>query len=231
MRARRERLAGRVGGWGSACALVLSCGAFLGCEEEEREREYAFLIHTESDPGRPLAGVEIQQSDKRVGLSGEEGSVQLKVRGKEGESMPFRVLCPEGHKGPRELLSLTLRSVGEKERFPEFFVRCEPQLRSLVVVVRAENGADLPVRYLGRELARTDESGAGHLLLRLPPHSTVEVGFDTSARPELRPANPVSRFELGDRDEIVVVQQKFWSPEAPKRAPRAAAPKGPVKIR
>jgi hypothetical protein len=104
-----------------------------------------------------------------------------------------------------------LRKLAEPGALPEFSVSCQPLTRSVVVAVRADNGPDLPVRYLGQEVARTDASGAAHLLLSLAPQEEFELTLDTSDRraENLRPQNPSARFTVKDGDEILTFNVPF----------------------
>jgi hypothetical protein len=105
-------------------------------------------------------------------------------------------------------------------------------LRSLVISVRAPNGPDLPLKYLGKEIARTDANGAAHALLKVAPGESFNLVLDTSApeAQQLRPQNPELRVTVPERDDIVVFEQQFTRPvvKAPKR--KAKEPVGPVRI-
>ena len=54
-------------------------------------------------------------------------------------------------RAPDAPLAITLRTRAEEGRRPEVRVRCAPLVRSVVGAVRAENGPNLPVKYLGKE--------------------------------------------------------------------------------
>jgi hypothetical protein len=90
----------------------------------------------------------------------------------------------------------------------------------LVVAVRAQNGLNLPLRYLGREIARTDESGVCHALLQLPPSESVTLTLDTSGADKLRPKSPEFKFTVPPHDEVVVFDQSFAREVEPKPAVR-----------
>jgi hypothetical protein len=81
----------------------------------------------------------------------------------------------------------------------------------MVIGVRAENGPDLPVLYLGKEVARTDRSGAAHLTVTMNVHEKIELILGTSGKEaeSLRPQNPVSVFEMPDHDDIQVFPVTF----------------------
>ena len=60
-------------------------------------------------------------------------------------------------------------------------------MRRVVVAVRAENGPNLPVTYLGRAVGRTDASGAAHVLLAMHPGDQFSLGLDTSGNKRIPP--------------------------------------------
>ncbi len=90
-------------------------------------------------------------------------------------------------------------------------VDCPPTTRNVVVAVRAENGPELPVLYLGEKVAQTDDSGAAHVLLKLPPNQPFKLTLDTSGddHSRLRPQNPTATFDVKNQDDMFVFNQKF----------------------
>jgi hypothetical protein len=207
--------------------LVLS--GMLGCRERVTRLPYELVVRVHGDPEQPLSGARLMHGAKLLGISGADGAVRVKATGKEGERLDLQLVCPEGHRSPSEPVSLTLRRPAERHRKPEYFGVCAPLTRKLVVAVRAKKGANIPVRHLGRELARTDASGAAHVLLESAPQQTLELLLDTSEQPRLRPKNPTVRFRVGDRDQLVVLNQSFQA--SPVERPRSVRPSGPVRIR
>ena len=98
---------------------------------------------------------------------------------------------------------------------------------------RADGASDMPVTLLGREIARTDNSGAAHLVLTLEPGEQFDLMLDTSDQrfEDLRPQNPVASFGVGHKDDIFTFDQKFDSEKkAPVYVRGPARPRGPVKI-
>jgi hypothetical protein len=209
---------------GAALLLTLS-----SCTKERPKHRYEFLVRVESDPGRTLAGATVLHGESRVGVSNKDGIVKLSARGKEGDTLSFRIDCPKGHKSPTKPLSVVLRKTSEREKRPEYSVSCLPTMRTVVVAVRAEDGPNLPVRYLDREVGRTDKSGAAHVLLKAAPNEALELTLDTSKAPLLSPKNPTARFQTSHQDEVFVFNQPF-TVEKPKvqRARRKPRPTGPI---
>ena len=214
----------------SLVPLAALAGVYGGCTAEAASKQqYEFVILVHGDPGRPLAGVQLTHAGEKLGASDARGTITLAANGREGETLAFEVHCPEGHRPPGKPLSIVLRRLSERDKRPQYNVSCPPLKRTLVVAVRAENGADLPVRYLGREVARTDAAGAAHVLLEADAEDSFELVLDTSGRGGLRPTNPSARFAVGARDDVVSFQQKFESP-VPKHSAPKRGPRGPRRI-
>jgi hypothetical protein len=214
--------------------VLLACAALAthaACSARRAERGYDFLVRVTSGPDRPVAGATVLQKGAPVGVSGEDGLIHLRTTGSEGQMLAFRVSCPEGHTSPSEPLSIVLRRLRERTRSPEYAAHCAPTLRTLVVVVRAENAAALPIRHLGNEVGRTDEQGVAHVLLRAPPDESIELVLDTSGHPRLRPQLPTARFDVGPQDALHLFEQRFeWEP-APRRARGPRREGRPIRIR
>jgi hypothetical protein len=215
-----------------AICCVLTALALSSCSKERPKHRYEFIVRVESDPGRMLAGATISHAGTRVGVSNDDGVVKLSARGKEGETLGFRVDCPEGYKSPTQPLAVVLRQVAERERRPEYAVSCLPTTRTVVIAVRADDGQNLPVRYLGREVARTDKSGAAHVLLEAAPNEAIELSLDTSAQPQLSPKNPAVRFQTAHQDDVFVFTQAFTlqQPKQRRRPRQPAKPSGPTRL-
>jgi len=201
----------------------------MGCVPERPATSYAIAVRVQSDPGRPLAGARVLHQGKAAGVSDERGLVKLAVQGAEGTTVSFGIECPEGHHSPSSPLAVVLRRATESNRHPEFAVLCPPLLRTVVVAVRAERGANLPIVQLGREVGRTDRSGAAHVMLKSAPEETLELTLDTSSNPALRPRNPTTRFRVGQSDDILVFNQAF-NIETPRASRASRRPSGPVRI-
>jgi hypothetical protein len=220
-------------------ALTLVSLAPAGCSAPEAT-PYEFVVRVTSDPERPLAGALLLQGTTQLGATGEDGSVRLTVRGNEGEIVNLDVRCPERYRSPTASMPLTLHRLADGAHLPEFSAVCPPNERSIVVAVRADGAGDLPVLYLGQELARTDASGAAHVLFSAATDTPFELTLSTRDREDLRPQNPSMKFIVRDRDDLLTFDQKFIELPPEKHAPKgtarraapAAAPKpsGPVRL-
>jgi hypothetical protein len=82
-------------------------------------------------------------------------------------------------------------------------------MRKVVIAVRADNGGGLPVLYLGKQVTRTDASGAAHFALEVPPGAQFSVGLDTSDRRDLKPQSPSKPFTVGQHDDVMIFDQRF----------------------
>jgi len=200
-----------------------------GCTEPPPP-SYQAGIRVESDPGQPLSGAHVSISGTPLGSSDERGSLLVSLTGSPGDVVALDVTCPDGHRAPEQPLSVALRQVAQDGRRPEFRVRCQPLTRTLMVAVRAPNTQNMPLRYLGREIARTDATGTAHALLRVAPGETVTVSLDTSSHEILLPQNPQRTLTMPERDEVVLFDQVFNKPKKHQRRSKTEVPSGPIRI-
>jgi len=203
--------------------LVVVLGV-LGCGRSDPLPTFAVTFTTESDPGEVLSGVEVFAGGRSIGTSGSEGIVQTVVRGPDGSRMPITYTCPEGYVTPEAPVTLLLQSFQGMD--PENDVGlttrlvCPRAKRRVVILVRTNDKADLPVVVNGREVGRTGTRGVAHVAVEDPPGTAYRVRLDTSGQPGLRPQNPIRSFSLGDTDEVFVFDQEFEGnpPPEPARA-------------
>jgi hypothetical protein len=205
--------------------------ALTACTEQAQP-VFSLQVRVESDPGTPLPGAVLSRAGKQVGQSDAQGLIPLHLSGALGESLTLDVSCPSGFRAPGKPLTVSLRSLIDDKHRPEYRVTCAPELRNLVVTVRAPLAVGVPLRYLGKEVARTDQDGTAHALLRLPPGESVDLLLDTSA-PEhegLRPQNPELKLVVPERDDVVLFEQQFRLEQKAEPKARRARPKGPTRI-
>jgi hypothetical protein len=221
-------LVGLVGlmGFATGCGAVSSATPSV--------QRYEIDVRVESDPSKPLAAVGIRQGSNELGRTDAAGSARVALAGKNGDVVTLNVACPEGYASPEEPMSITLRLLLDKSVVPQYRAQCQPLMRSLVVAVRAKGGANLAVKHLGREIARTDAEGVAHALLKVSPAEQVTLVLDTSG-PEherLRPKSPEFSLMMPARDDVAVFDQTFSElvPPAVKKKREAPAVLGPVKI-
>ncbi|HEY5955422.1 MAG TPA: hypothetical protein VIV60_02665 [Polyangiaceae bacterium] len=198
------------------CRLLLGPLISSGCASEPPRQKYEVSFRIQGDPGQPVASASIRSGEREIGKTDQNGYLAVSLEGIEGQAHAFQLLCPDGFRSPSQPLPVILRQVSETGKQPEYEARCEPLLRTVVVAVRTEHGVDLPVLYLGREVARTDSAGAAHFSLKTAPQDTIEITLDTSRNQQLRPRNPSMRFEVAERDDVYLVQQAFAVPSVVK---------------
>ena len=219
-------------------ALLLALIAAGGCYEPALAGEFQVLVSSHSDRGDALAEVEIWGEGAHLGTTNASGGLAVTISAIEGTSFSLQAVCPRGYRSPDRPTALLLRgyrSLSNRAEPLEVQFLCRPVIRAAAVVVRAGGQADLPVRWHGREVARTDPHGVAHLLLQVPPNSTFTLGLDASARPRLEPQNALFTFTIGDQDDIFMVDQPFAElPEPPpprrQRKPPPPPPKVPVRL-
>ena len=103
----------------------------------------------------------------------------------------------------------------------EYSVQCPPKSRTAVIVVRAQNGPNLPILHLGRQVGTTDGSGAAHLVFEREANAQLELKLDASgASPKLRPSEAVASFTVHPKDDIYLFDQKFEVISQPIRRPK-----------
>lgn len=200
--------------------LAAGCGAL----EPPPQPPQDILVRVSSDPGRAVKGAQLVFNGRTVTTTDDDGVGLMKLEGKDGEVFDISVRCPEGFQSPQKPTAVILKRLAESGKRPEYSVTCPPNLRNVVVAVRAEGGPNLPVLYMGREVARTDASGAAHVLFTLKPEEQLDLILGTSEKGNemLRPQNPSSSFFVKQRDDLFSFDQKFVK-EKPRPKP---APKG-----
>ncbi len=185
--------------------------AISGCKflEPPPAPSFEATVKVVGDPDEPVAGAKVTYKTELIGVTDAAGRLSLRLKGAEGEVFDLTVACPQGYQSPSKPLTVTLRRIADQTTKPEYRVACPPTTRRIVVAVRAENGASLPVTYLGREVARTDASGAAHVKLDVTPNQAIQLVLDTGEEKDLRPQNPAHTFEVKGADDVFVLDQSF----------------------
>jgi hypothetical protein len=206
-------------------ALALLASA---CKEQALEK-FPFEVLIESDPGVPLANVQLMFGADEAGKTDAMGKSLIYSTRTDGQSLVIAVKCPDGTQ-PTEPITVKVQRTESKA--PTHFQRtCKPSNRPLAVVIRAEEGYNLPVLYLGKEVARTDASGAAHFTSVFPIGERVELTLNAAVDPKLKPATASRPFMVGDSDDVTLWQPKFER-EKPAPKPVYVKPKkiGPIQI-
>lgn len=211
---------------------LLAPGFICGCQPQVNSRDFTVEIQVESDVGVPLGGARVLRDNHEQGRTAADGKLRVTLVGHEGETASLRVACPDDYASPDSALPVPLRSLAGSNTVPRYKALCPPLLRNLVVAVRTQQGAGLPVTYRGREVGRTDPAGAAHVLLRVPPKDKVALMLDTSADPSLRPKNPELSLEMPAQDKIVLFDKTFTHEKpAPSKKRGSGKRPGPTPIR
>lgn len=217
----------------AAASLVALTGlvgsALTGCSSLEKPPPPPIQVRVtvESDPGHPLPGVTILRENRELGVTSADGTVIVPLRGAEGDTVDLAVRCPAEYQSPQKPISVLLRRTSE-QKVAEYRALCPPLFRNVVVAVRAENGPNLPVMYLGQMYARTDASGAAHFMVRVRPYEQFDVTLATTEKGNegLRPQNPAKAFVVKAQDEVMFFDQRFQV----EKKPTVRGPSGPVRI-
>jgi len=184
------------------------------------------LVRVESD-GAPIAGAAVSSGGKVLSKTAKDGRVQLRMSGHDGDVFHLDVACPPGfHPSGTHEFDLLVRRA-EDGRSPEVTIRCARSRRTALVAVRANNGPSLPIMHLGREIGRTDASGAATLVMEITPGEDVELVLDTRSSKKIHPQNPVLSFRGHESDDVVVVDQTFTV----DKPPAVLVARGPVVAR
>lgn len=186
---------------------------------------YEVMIEARRGNGRGMVGAEIQRDAHTLGVTDDAGDLRLTLSGREGDTVALTVRCPAGFVSPAQPILVGLRRLAPGSLPPHFDADCKPSINSLVVGLRADHGAGLPVLYLGKVIARTDAWGVAHFVIDSKPSEQVALTLDTRSNRSLRPESPTISFLAPDRDELVLLEQKFTLKRTIVRAPKPVVPR------
>lgn len=205
--------------------LIIAFGVWVACQSPSASPpavEVVFAV--QSDPGLPLSKVHVFVDGQAVGQTDANGLVRTNIDGKQVRRFKVEHDCPDGHLAPAAPKFVRLRSfdpvADTQSEALRITLKCQPEERQAVFIVRANNGADLPVLLNGQTVARTNPSGVAHFSASAPPGTDFIVELDTGSRPQLIPQRPKHWRTLPDADEIFVVNQSFELRKTPRRRGR-----------
>ena len=214
-----------------------SLAIFASCKqlEEPPPPPFRVAVVVQSDKDVPLPGVIIRRGDKELGKTEPNGRATLTFRGEEGDQIDVWVKCPEGFDSPAKPTTVALRRLTDPNKLAEYPVMCPPAERKVVVAVRTEGASNLPIKYLGREWARTDASGAATFMLSGKPGDHMEFTLDTTDKgnERLRPQNPTVSLVVDNKDNYYQLDQPFQVQRAKIVYTQRALPRpiGPTPLR
>ncbi len=197
------------------CVALL--GAVFGCKEQPIT-PFKVIVHVDSDPGFPLANQPIMFNDTEIKKTDVKGDAVIETRRPDGEVVTLTVKCPL-RLGAAEPVRVTVRRT-EGQALTKFDRACRPLMRSIAVVVRADNGPNSPVMYLNNEVARTDASRCGPLRRPPPRQRAIHHHPEHEGRREAPSPNPSVPLIVGESDEVKLINIKFER----ERRPRLACP-------
>jgi hypothetical protein len=202
-----------------------------GCKslEEPPPPPFKVAISVESDHGTPLPNAVVQRNNKEIGKTNVDGKAVLTFHGEDGDQLDVWVKCPENFDSPMKPTTVMLRRLGDPTKLAEYSVMCPPAERKVVVALRSDNGQNLPVKYLGRDVARTDASGAATFMLSGKPGDHLDFTLDTTDKGNemLRPQNPTVSVVVDSKDNYYALDQPF---QVQKRTFITVAPHHPTAI-
>jgi hypothetical protein len=214
---------------GVASVLAVPCLA-CGCAAvQPRVFTQPVKVHVESGARAPISGASVFVNGELAVKTTPEGLANVSVNGVAGDKFRLSAGCPDGFRsvGPEVQQDIYV-TPGIWGGTPELIFRCELTRRRATVVVRAENGSNLPIRHLGREVGRTDPRGAATVYVEAEQGDSFEIVLDTSNAKNLHPQNPAITFQVKESKESFVFDQKFTVEKTIKV--RAKAPAVPIRI-
>jgi hypothetical protein len=188
---------------------LLSCKK--GALSDPPPPQFPVVVRVDSDPGVPLAGANVLRKEQLLGKTGPDGKLPVTFVGTEGDVLEVRVTCPAEYSSPTAPLLVPLRKLSDAKP-PEYTAKCPPNLRKVVIVIRAENGPFVPIKHLGQTVARTDASGTATLLANARPNDQLEFTLNTSADEAFKrhsPVDPTVQYLVQPQDDVVVLNQSF----------------------
>ena len=198
----------RAPGLAVACLALSHCSLFEQPRTKRAEPSFSVSISAETR-GKPVAGAKVLKGKAMLGTTDASGKVLLKLKGTEGDTEELTVQCPAGLASPEKPILVGLRAMAAGSPTPNFDAECVPLAQEILVGLRTENGANLPIIYLDEVIGHINAAGVTHLKLKVAPKEQVTLTIDTSKNPALRPQNPTLTFVAKEKDEMILLEQKF----------------------
>lgn len=205
----------------------LSSG-MLGCRSGTVAGPLPIEVVVESDPGHLLSGVPVYVGADPLGVTGSDGAVRATRFDPPGTVLRLRCDCPKGYEESTAKV-FRVRDYGERDsqRHLRIRLRCKPESRLAVFVVRARNGPHVDILLRGERVARTSSDGFAHFSRRVAPGSEQVVELHADSNSALVPERVSHFFEMPDADQIFVIDQHF---DVRRRARRKTARRRIIKI-
>lgn len=184
-----------------------------GCKhfEDPPPPPFQISVTVQADKSSPVAGVSITRNSRELGKTDKDGHLTLTFHGSEGDKLDVWIKCPEGYLSPDRPITVTLLRLSDG-KIAEYPANCEPTERKVVVSITADNGANIPVFLLGKQVATLDESGAATILLTGRPGDHLDFRLDTTGDDRFKlllPQSPTVQLDVQGEDHIYPLDQPF----------------------
>jgi len=221
----------------SSAAVALISGALLACSDPgvypdgSGSGPFSVVVAVHAGRDAPVAGARVLSGKQLLGQTDASGLSRLRLQGRDGQNVPLSVECPPGYSSPEAPLPVALRELASGSPPPRYEAHCTATTHSVLVAIRADNGANLPILQLDRRVGTTDAAGIAHVLLAgVSAEQPIALTLDTTQQSNLRPQNPVLTFVSAPRDELVLLEQQFSRLEPKRKVARAPRPIGPQRL-
>jgi hypothetical protein len=209
-------------------AALLAVGLALfgatGCSSPPAPPATVF-IRVLDETKAPVLGAQIVTRGEVVTATDKDGHAEISLTGREGTSFEVEVRCPALYRSPGAPLVVRRMLTNEA---PEYVARCSRLRHTLAVTIHTTGGSNMPILHLGKEVARTDETGTARVVIEGQVQERIDLTIDTSDPKfaKLHPQNPLASFEIGQKDDAQAFEMKFTADKPPpKRIVRRTGPK------
>ena len=219
--------------------IIISIALLLttACGETASPMHVQLNVKIRDDNSEPVPGVKVLVNNKSIGQSDAKGQVSTALQGKEGRSVSIEIKCPPGFKAlldSKQTIAIRyLRSLREPDQIAPMdkdFI-CAHTIHEHVLIVRTDNRKDIPIKLMGKAVAKTNDNGVAIWRIEGAPGEEILVTLDTSQQPQLRPASPYRRMLLPSKSRFMVFDQKFEEKKKHRhRSGRRKKTRGPRRL-
>jgi hypothetical protein len=192
---------------GAVSVQAVACLMLFGGCKAKAVAPFHFEIIVTNESGQPFPGVPVMVGERELKKTDAAGKAPIDSSQADGESIVLNLRCPDGFLQAEPVTVRVQRTEGQaSSRFDRV---CKARYRSIGVVVRAENGPNMPVMSLSQEVARTDASGAAHFVMRQESGQSFQIGLVVTD-PKLKPQSQTTyQVPVGEVDDVVLWNIKF----------------------
>lgn len=222
-----------LGPWLAFALVALLCD----CTTEPDINSYLIHFVVQVDESKLLSNVPVYLDGKRLGNTGADGGLSVRVAAKTNQVLRAHADCPASYRDSDQPTAIHLRqfrslSSAHADNALQYVFTCTPTSVSAAVIVSASLPAEFPLLMDGQEVGRTNMDGVAHLLIDASPGSNFTLLVDTQGHPTVRPQYPTRTFYVGTQDEIYVYEQFLEIPQEsrPRKRPHRVARHLPIRI-